>query len=306
MLPVHTYSIVARDPVTGELGIAVQSHYFSVGSVVPWAEPGVGAVAVQSFVSVTNGPAALALLRAGRTASAALAEIIARDPEQELRQMGVVDAAGIAAAHTGERCIPAAGHLVGEGYAVQANIMTDDGGWPAMARGYETASGDLADRLLAALDAAQDAGGDLRGQQSAALQIVSGARPAQPGEGKLFDVRVEDHPQPLVELRRLLRLARAYRFVEDADAAAGRGQYDAAAAAYRAAVELAPEIAELRLMAALALLGMGDEAAALPLFAQALSADPGLLELVHRAAPLGLAPSNPDLLARLAAMCPPR
>lgn len=303
---IRTYSIVARDPETGEMGIAVQSHYFSVGSVVPWAEPGVGAVAIQSFVSVTQGPEALRLMRAGRSAPEVLAEIVAGDPEQDLRQIGMVDAEGNAAAHTGARCIPAAGHLVGAGYSVQANIMADDGVWPAMARGYESASGDLADRLLAALDAAQAAGGDLRGQQSAALLIVSGERPAHPGMGKLFDVRVEDHPVPLIELRRLLRLARAYRHVEAADAAAGRGQHDEAAAAYRAAVDLAPEIAELHLMAALALLSVGRDTEAFPLFASALSADPGLLELIRRLAPFGLAPDDPETMARIAALCPPR
>ena len=304
MLPVHTYSIVARDPATGELGVAVQSHYFSVGSVVPWAEPGVGAVAVQSFVSVTYAPEALSLMRAGRAAPDVLTELVARDPEQDLRQAAIVDAAGNAAAHTGKRCIAAAGHHVGDGYTVQANIMVDDGVWPAMARGYESAAGDLADRLLAALDAAQDAGGDLRGQQSAALLIVSGERPAQPGLGNLFDVRVDDHPTPLADLRRLVRLARAYRHVEAADAAAGRGEHEAAATAYRAAVDLAPEIAELQLMAALALVRMGREAEAFPLFESSLAADPGLLELIHRAAPLGLAPEDPEVMERIAALCP--
>ncbi len=158
VIPVHTYSIVARDPTTGELGVAVQSHSFSVGSVVSWAEAGVGVVATQSFVNLTYGPEGLARMKSGQSAPEALADLVARDPERDLRQVAMVDAAGASAAHTGERCIAAAGHLVGDGYSVQANIMIDSGVWPAMARAYQSASGDLADRLVAALEAAQEAG----------------------------------------------------------------------------------------------------------------------------------------------------
>jgi uncharacterized Ntn-hydrolase superfamily protein len=304
MIPVHTYSIVARDPATGELGVAVQSHYFSVGSVVPWAEPGVGAVATQSMVEVTYGPEGVALMEAGRSAAEALAELVARDPEADLRQVAMVDATGQVAAHTGIRCVPAAGHLTGDGYSVQANLMIDEGVWPAMAHAYETAAGDLADRLVAALEAAQAAGGDLRGQQSAALLIVAGERAARPGEGRQFDLRVEDHPTPVVELRRLVQLARAYRHVEEADEAVGQGRYEDAAAGYRAAVELAPEIAELKVWAGLALLRMGREDEAMALLGEGFRDDPGLAVLVERVASLGLAPDDPALLARIAALRP--
>jgi uncharacterized Ntn-hydrolase superfamily protein len=306
VVPVHTYSIVARDTVTGDLGVAVQSHYFSVGSVVPWGEAGVGVVATQSFLNLAYGPEGLALMRTGRSAPEALAELVGRDPEQDLRQVAMVDAAGNSAAHTGERCVAAAGHLVGDGYSVQANIMVDGGVWPAMARVYESAAGDLANRLVAALDAAQAAGGDLRGQQSAALLVVAGAPPERAGEGKRFDLRVEDHPEPLTELRRLLLLARAYRYVEDADAAVGQGRFEEAAAAYQIAVGLAPEIAELKVWAAIVLLHMKREGEALPLFETAFRADPGLVELLPRLAALGLAPSDPELLARIAALSPAR
>ena len=200
MIPVHTYSIVARDPTTGELGVAVQSHYFSVGNVVPWAEAGIGVVATQSFLNLAYGPEGLGLMRAGWSAPEALAELVRHDPEQDLRQVAMVDTAGNSAAHTGERCIAAAGHLVGDGYSVQANIMVDRGVWLAMARAEQAASGDLADRLVAALEAAQAAGGDLRGQQSAALVTVAGAPPEWAGEGKRFDLRIEDHPTSLAEL----------------------------------------------------------------------------------------------------------
>ncbi len=303
-LPAHTYSIVVRDAATGHLGVAVQSHYFGVGAVVPWAEPGVGVVATQSFLKVGYGPEGLAAMRAGRTAQEALAEAVGRDPERHLRQVAMVDAAGTVAAHTGELCVAAAGHLTGDGFSVQANLMASAEVWPAMARAYEASSGDLADRLIAALEAAQAAGGDLRGQQSAALLIVGGERLERPWEGRLFDLRVEDHPTPLVELRRLVRLARAYRHVETGDAAVGQGRVEDAAAAFRVAVDLAPEIAELKVWAALSLLRMGREAEAMPLFGAAFAADPTLVELVPRVVPLGLAPDDPTVLARIAALRP--
>ncbi len=306
MIPVHTYSIVARDPATGELGVAVQSHYFSVGSVVPRAEAGVGVVATQSFVNPTYGPEGLALMKSGRSAPEALAELVERDPEQDLCQVAMVDAAGASAAHTGERCIAAAGHLVGDGYSVQANIMIDSGVWPAMARAYQSASGELADRLVAALDAAQEAGGDLRGQQSAALLVVAGEPPQRPGEGTRFDLRVEDHPAPLAELRRLLQLARAYRYVEEGDAAVGRGRYEDAAAAYQTALGLAPGIAELKVWAAISLMRMGREEEAMALFKAAFLAEPGLVELLPRVAALGLAPADPMVLERITALAPRR
>ena len=306
MIPVHTYSIVARDPTTGDLGVAVQSHYFSVGSVVPWAEAGVGVVATQSFLNLAYGPEGLELMRSGRSAPEALAELVARDPEQDLRQVAMVDAFGSSAAHTGERCVAAAGHLVGDGYSVQANIMVDSGVWPAMARAYQTAAGDLADRLVTALEAAQAAGGDLRGQQSAALLVMAGEPAERAGEGKRFDLRVEDHPTPLAELRRLLQLARAYRSVEEADAAVGQGRFEDAAAAYQMAMELAPEIAELKAWAAIALVQMGQEREAMPLFATAFRADPGLVELLPRVAALGLVQVDPVVLERIVALVPRR
>jgi uncharacterized Ntn-hydrolase superfamily protein len=306
MMPVHTYSIVARDPTTGELGVAVQSHYFSVGSVVPSAEPGVGVVATQSFLNKAYGPEGLALMRAGRSAPEVLAELVARDPEQDLRQVAMVDAAGTSAAHTGGRCLPAAGHLAVDGYSVQANIMVDDGVWPAMAHAYKAASGDLADRLVTTLEAAQAAGGDLRGQQSAALLLVAGDPHPRPGEGKRFDLRVEDHPTPLAELRRVLHLARAYRSVEEADAAVGQGRYEEAAAAHQTAMELAPEIAELKAWAAIAMVQMGQEREAMTLFETAFRADPGLVELLPRVAALGFVQVDPALLEQIAALAPER
>lgn len=169
--PVHTYSIVARDPHTGQLGVAVQSHYFSVGSIVTWAEAGVGAVATQSFVRVDYGPEGLDLLREGRSATEVLTSFVAADKDRDVRQLAMIDAQGDVAAHTGALCIQGAGHIIGDQFSVQANLMIDDTIWPAMDEAYRSAEGDLADRLVAALQAAQDAGGDIRGQQSAAFLL---------------------------------------------------------------------------------------------------------------------------------------
>ena len=170
--PISTYSIVARDPATGNLGVAVQSHWFSVGSAVPWAEAGVGAVATQSFVEISYGPLGLEAMRSGAPATKALNHLIQKDPHQEVRQVAFVDSAGRSAAHTGTGCIPGAGHQTGEGYSVQANLMLTDDVPQVMAAAYEKSSGPLAERLLATLDAAQNAGGDIRGRQSAALLVV--------------------------------------------------------------------------------------------------------------------------------------
>src|SRR5437899_3340195 len=190
--PVHTFSIVARDSVTGELGVAVQSHWFSVGPLVPWAEAGVGAVATQSFVDPAYGPLGLELMRTGKTARQSLEGILASDPGREVRQVAMVDARGGVAAHTGKKCIPAAGHIEGEQFTVEANLMLNDKVWPAMAKAYRETKGDLAERMLAALDAAQTAGGDIRGRQSAAILIVSGKPTGKPWDDRIMDLRVED------------------------------------------------------------------------------------------------------------------
>ena len=203
-----TYSIVARDPGTGELGVAVQSHWFGVGSIVPWARPGVGAVATQANAEAAYGPRALALIEAGAGAEQALTRLLAEDPGAAGRQVAVLDAAGAVAVHTGDGCIPFAGHVTGEGVSCQANIMVTEAVWPAMLDAFESASGALTLRLLAALDAAEAVGGDLRGRQSAAILVV-------PAEGESWEtvvsLRVEDDPEPLAELRRLVGNPRGIR-----------------------------------------------------------------------------------------------
>jgi len=253
-----TYSIVARDAATGELGVAVQSHWFSVGPLVPWAQPGVGAVATQSIVEPAYGPRALALLRDGVSAPDALALLTADDPEAAVRQVAVVDADGRVATHTGADCIAFAGDVAGDGFSCQANMMASAAVWPAMAVAFTAARGRLAERLLAALDAAEAAGGDVRGRQSAAVLVVG-------PEGELWqravDLRVEDDAEPLAELRRLLGLHRAYELAEKADTLVGQGRTGEAALLYERASELAPGNDELLFWAGLAAAQLGDLAA---------------------------------------------
>jgi uncharacterized Ntn-hydrolase superfamily protein len=206
-----TYSIVARDPDSGELGVAVQTRAFGVGKWVPWARSGLGAVATQAFTQREYGPLGLRLLDAGKTPEEALAALLAADDQRDVRQVAIVDSQGRVAAHTGARCIPEAGNVAGDGVSAQGNMLRSSDVWPAMAEAFAASSGTLAGRLLAALDAGEAAGGDFRGRQSAALLVVSGRVSGAPWNERISDVRVDDHTQPLAELRRLLGLEEAYR-----------------------------------------------------------------------------------------------
>ncbi len=300
--PIHTYSIVARDPESGQMGVAVQSHAFSVGSAVPWAEAGVGVVATQSLTRIDYGPEGLALMRMGLTAAQALADLIENDESRDVRQVAMVDAEGNAAAFTGSRCIAAAGHVIGDGFSAQANLMADESVWPAMKEAYERAEGDLADRLIAALEAAQESGGDIRGQQSAALLVVAGERSEKPWEGRLFELRVEDHPRPLEELRRLVRLQRAYRYADRADELIAAQNFDDAMGALARAATLAPDVMELRFWAAAALFAAGREDEALKMFGEIFAKEPIWAQLAPRLVPLGLLPDDPAALERIAAL----
>jgi oligopeptidase B len=302
--PVSTYSIVARDPATGQLGVAVQSHWFSVGALVPWAEAGVGAVATQSFVDPSYGPLGLALLRAGRNASEALRGLLAADEGREVRQVAMIDAAGRVAAHTGARCIEAAGHAAGKDYSVQANMMRGATVWPAMAKAFEAAKGDLAERMLAALEAAEAAGGDIRGKQSAALVVVSGSPTGRPWQDRVFDLRVEDSPAPLPELRRLVTLARAYNLMNEGDLAVEKKDDAGALAAYSAARAIAPGNAEMVYWTAVSLVGMGRVEEALPLFRETFAIDASWAELTRRLPKAGLLPDDAALIGRIVAQAP--
>jgi len=299
--PVNTYSIIAVDSATGQIGAAVQSHWFSVGSMVTWAEPGVGAVATQSFVDPSYGPRGLYLMRSGVPAPEALAALLRADPDSHVRQVAMIDAAGRVAAHTGSRNIPAAGQHVGRRYSVQANLMRTDRVWPAMARAFETASGDLPARLLAALDAAQAAGGDIRGRQSAALVVVSGDRSAKPWE-KIFDLRVEDHPDPVGELRRLVTVARAYRAATDGDNYVTAGRIDSALIAYRRASEFLPDSAtngELAYWVGVTLADQGKVDESIPWFRRSFRLDQSWVELLWRLPGVGLLKADSTTLARI-------
>ena len=277
-----TYSIVATDPDTGAMGVAVQSHWFSVGGLVTWAEAGVGAVATQANVDVSYGPRALELLRAGTGAREALDELVGRDELRHVRQVAVADRSGEVAAHTGEGCMAFAGHVLGDGHACQGNLMATAGVWPAMAEAFAAAEGDLAGRLLAALDAGQAAGGDVRGQQSAALMVVAASGEAWE---RTVDLRVEDHPEPLRELRRLVRLRDAYGEAAEGDRLTAEGDHAAAAARYIAAFELAPESIELEFWAGLSMVNTGHARQGLEHVHGVVRAHAGWAELLRRLSP---------------------
>lgn len=288
--PTNTFSIVARDPVTGDLGAAVQSHWFSVGSIVTWAEPGVGAVATQSFAEPSYGPKGLALMRDGVAAKTAMDQLVALDSLRDSRQLGFVDASGNAASFTGAKCIAHAGSYVGPGFAVQANLMANDRVVPAMRAAFEGSKGDLAERMLVALEAAQQAGGDIRGCQSAAILIVSGKRSETPWAEKKLDLRVEDHAAPLVELRRIVQLARAYDQVNRGDALLEKGDVAGANDAYAAAGKLEPDHVEMAYWRGITWAARGDFTQAAPFLKKAFDADPAWIELVRRMPAAGLLP----------------
>jgi uncharacterized Ntn-hydrolase superfamily protein len=291
-----TYSIVARDPVNGELGVAVQSHYFCVGAIVPSVAAGVGAVATQAFVEPAFGPLGIELLRAGKAPTEIVAALAASDGGAPLRQFALVDAQGRAAAHTGERCITEAGHRTGDGYSVQANMMRNPTVPEAMAIAFEQTTGDLTGRLLAALDAAEGEGGDIRGKQSAALVVVSGSPTGQPWTDRRVDVRVDDHPEPLAELRRLVGLRRAYSHMDEGDEAMASGDEDGALERYRSASEASSENPELAFWQGVALAAAGKADEARVLLEPAFAAHDGWALLLQRLPAAGLFPDDPTLL----------
>jgi uncharacterized Ntn-hydrolase superfamily protein len=300
--PVHTYSIVARDPRTGELGVAVQSHWFSVGQVVPWAEAGVGAVATQSFVDPSYGKLGLDLMRAGKSAPDALKSLLAGDEGRDVRQVAMIDAQGRVVAHTGAKNIQSAGHFVGKDYSVQANLMLNERVWPAMSRAFETTGGDLAERMLAALEAAQSVGGDIRGKQSAALIIVSGKPSGKTWADRVYDVRVDDAAEPLKELRRLVMLQRAYNHMNAGDLAVERKDNEAALREYSAAEKLVPDNLEMTYWHAVALVNMNRTDEAVPLFRRVFAADPNWRTLTPRLVQSGLIPNDPKLIERITSL----
>ena len=294
-----TYSIVARDDRSGELGVAVQSHYFGVGSIVSWAEAGVGAVATQSVADPAYGPRGLDLMRSGASAPEALHRLLAEDKQEAARQVAFLDRHGRVAAHTGARCIREAGHRVADGVSAQANIMERPTVPDAMVAAFRSADGDLAARLVAALEAAEREGGDLRGRQSAALVVVARKASGQPAEDRLFDLRVDEHPDPVRELGRLLSLRRAYERVDVGDELAAAGDVEGALAEYAAAHAEQPESAELAFWHGVALAANGREEEARAQLEQAYRSGEGWRELLRRLPAAGLFPNDPDLVTRM-------
>jgi uncharacterized Ntn-hydrolase superfamily protein len=295
----HTFSIVARDPVTGDLGVAVQSHWFQVGTVVPWAEAGVGAVATQSFSKIEYGPHGLALMKQGKSPQEALDQLLAEDPQRDVRQVAMIDAQGRVAVWTGPKCIAAAGHQKGDGFSVQANLMDKPTVWPAMARAFESAKGDLADRLLAALKAAQAEGGDIRGRQSAALIVVHAKKEAEPWQGRTIDLRVDDNAEPIAELERLLSLHRAYEEMNQGDDAAAKSDFATALGHYTKASKIAPGIVELPFWQAVTLFMGGQEDKALPIFRDVFAREPRWARLVPRLPAAGLLPDDKKKIEKI-------
>jgi len=284
----HTYSIVARDAVTGEMGVAVQSHWFSVGTIVSWGEAGVGVIATQSFVNPSFGPRGLALMKAGLTAQQTLDALISADEGRAVRQLAILDAKGNVAVYTGVGCIQSAGHQKGEQYSVQANLMRNDAVWPAMAEAFEAAQGPLADRLLAALDAGEAAGGDIRGRQSAAILVVAAKNTDQPWVDRVVDLHVEDHPVPLEELRRLFKVHTAYDHMNRGDVAMEYGDVEAALVSYGAAEKLFPENLEMQYWHAIALANIGRVDDALPIFKRVFNANSDWRTVTPRIVKAGL------------------
>lgn len=300
--PVHTYSIVARDAATGELGVAVQSHWFSVGSGVSWAEAGVGAVATQSFTEISYGPLGLELMRAGKTAQQALDALLAVDEQADVRQVAMVDRHGNVATHTGANCIAEAGHQQGAGFSVQANMMDQDTVWGAMASAFAAAQGDLAERLMVALEAAQAERGDIRGQQSAAILVVPGESAGAPWRERSVDLRVDDHAAPLGEMRRLLHVHRTYERMNAGDERFAAADVAGALEEYAAAAALLPDNLEVRYWQAVTMVGAGQVDAALPIFAAVFAGDERWRELTRRLPPVGLLPDDPAILDRILAV----
>jgi len=299
--PVSTYSIVARDPDTGNLGVAVQSHWFSVGALVPWAQAGVGAVATQSMVEASYGPLGLEMMAAGINAVTTLGNLLEQDSSSDIRQVAMVDAQGNVAAHTGARCIPEAGHRIGDGYSVQANLMGPSTVPDVMAKAFEKAQGPLAERMVAALEAAQKEGGDIRGRQSAAILVVRAVPTGQSWDDILVDLRVEDNPQPVMELKRLLNLHRGYEMMNAGDLAVEMDDMEGAERAYAQAEEILGDNLEARYWHAVAMVNAGQVDRALPIFAGIFQRGDNWRELTPRLVTSGFLVVDEETLALIMA-----
>jgi uncharacterized Ntn-hydrolase superfamily protein len=295
----HTFSIVARDPQTGEMGVAVQSHWFSVGSLVAWGEAGVGVVATQSFVNPSFGQRGLELLKTGKTAQEVVDELIASDEGRDVRQLAIVDSKGNSASYTGSKCIEAAGNIAGDGYSVQANMMLNNTVWGEMSKAFENSSGPLAERLVSALEAAQKEGGDIRGQQSACLLVVKGNATGNLWEDRLIDLRVEDNPNPVDEIKRLLSVYRAYEHMNRGDLAVEKNDMKLAMDEYNAAMKMFPDNLEMKYWTAVTLANTGEVEKSLKMFKEIFAADVNWKELTKRLPPVGLLTVTDEVLSKI-------
>ncbi|MCX8160157.1 MAG: DUF1028 domain-containing protein [Candidatus Saccharicenans sp.] len=297
--PVTTYSIVAFDRETGQLGVAVQSHWFSVGSIVSWAAAGVGAVATQSFVDPSYGALGLEMMRAGKSAEEALSGLLKSDRTPEVRQVAMVDATGRVAVHTGKNCIAEAGHFKGDGFSCQANMMLKNTVWEAMARAYQTTKGELVDRLLAALEAAEKEGGDIRGRQSAAILVVSGKSSGVWWKDRVYDLRIEDHPDPIREMRRLVLVAKAYNHMNRGDELLTENKVEEAMKEYSRAMELYSGNPEMIFWPAVTMASTGRVEESLPLFRKVFALDANWALLLQRLPSVNQFPRDKKLLKKI-------
>lgn len=285
---VHTYSIVARDEQTGEMAVGVQSHWFSVGTSVPWAEAGIGAVATQSFVDKSYGPKALALLKTGLSAQQVLDKLVTDDPGRDVRQVSIIDAKGNVATHTGKNCIQVASHIKGNNYSVQSNMMLGDQVDEYMAAAFEKSKGKpLAERVLLALEAAQKAGGDIRGMQAAAIIVVPG-KTTETWNNKTVDIRVDDAKEPLKELRRIYTVHLAYQHMNEGDLAVEKNDMTKAMAEYKAAMQLFPDNLEMQFWTAITLANNKEVDKAIPMLKKIYAQDKNWKELTRRLSAVNL------------------
>lgn len=284
----HTYSIVAYDEKTGEMGVAVQSHWFSVGTLVTWGEAGVGVVATQSFVNPDFGPQGLTLMKVGLSPKQALESMLAADEGRAVRQVALLNTKGEVAAHTGKNCIAAAGHIEGKHYSVQANMMLNEEVWGAMAKAFEETEAPLAERMMAALEGAESVGGDIRGKQSAAILVVRGESMGKVWQDRLVDLRVEDHANPIAEIKRVLKVHRAYEHMNKGDLAVEHGDMDLAMKEYVAAEEMFPDNEEMKYWHAVTLVNNEKLKEALPIFKEVFAKNKNWKILTPRLIDAGL------------------
>jgi uncharacterized Ntn-hydrolase superfamily protein len=285
----HTFSIVARDERTGEMAVAVQSHWFSVGSVVSWGEGGVGVVATQSFVNKSFGLRGLDLLKQGKSPQEALDQLLSDDSGKEFRQVAILDTKGRVATHTGKNCLESAGHLNGENFSVQANMMLNDKVVPAMDKAWkENEALPLAERMIEVLKAAQRAGGDIRGKQSAALLVVSPENAGKPWDDRLIDLRVDDAAEPITELARLLTVSRAYEHMNKGDLYVEKNEMAKAMEEYNKAMKMFPGNLEMQYWTAITLANGKEVSKASAMLQKIYKQDANWRELTKRLPKAGL------------------